>query len=107
MDNHHVPGLSIAISHGDQTASSAFGFACASSHKPCTVDTLFDIASSSKVMTAASIALLVQNDTDYPSVKFEAPVSTILPEDFVMSSTEYTKSVTVDDILSHRTGVAG
>lgn len=107
MNKYHIPGLSLAIIHGEKTASKAFGFACVSSSKPCTIDTLFDIASSSKIMTAASIALLVEDDTNHPNVKFEAPVSRLLPEDFVMPSREDTKNVTIDDMLGHKTGMAG
>lgn len=58
-------------------------------------------------MTAASIALLVEDDTNHSNVKFETPVSRLLPEDFVMPSAEDTKNVTIDDMLGHRTGMAG
>lgn len=105
MDKFHVPGLSIAIIHGEETACRAFGFACVSTSKPCTVDTLFNIGSSSKVLTAASVALLVQ-DADHPGLTFTTPVSRLLPQDFVLPIEEYTRNVTIDDMLGHRTDMA-
>ncbi|KAI1798563.1 beta-lactamase family protein [Daldinia bambusicola] len=105
MEEHHVPGFSIAIVHGNKVASAGYGCADVESSKPCTADTLFDIASSSKSLTAAAVALLVDDDEKYPEVKYEAIMSHLLPDDFVMSKPEYTESVTVEDILSHRSGM--
>ncbi|PYH96665.1 beta-lactamase family protein [Aspergillus ellipticus CBS 707.79] len=107
IDQHHVPGLSIALVQGDQVTSAAYGHASLDPPTPCTPDTLFDIASASKSMTAASVALLVEDDERYPAVKYDAVVSRLLPDDFVLPGQEYTDGVTVEDILSHRTGMAG
>ncbi|KAM3465685.1 hypothetical protein NHJ6243_001357 [Beauveria neobassiana] len=106
MDQLHVPGLSIALVHNNSTASKAFGVISVASAEPCTADSLFDIASSSKILTAISVALLVEDDhQQHPSITFDTPVSRILPDDFVLADTEYTKHVTIDDILGHRTGL--
>jgi len=70
------------------------------------MDTLFDIASASKSLTAASVALLIYDDVNYPDVKWESTISKLLPDDFVMPTDEYTKAVTIEDILSHRSGMA-
>ncbi|KAF3069829.1 Protein flp [Daldinia childiae] len=105
MDEHHVPGFSIAIVHNGKVASAGYGYADVESSKPCTADTLFDIASSSKSLTAAAVALLIDDDEKYPEVQYEAIMSRLLPDDFLMPSTEYTESVTVEDILSHRSGM--
>ncbi|KAI1415074.1 beta-lactamase family protein [Hypoxylon sp. FL1857] len=107
MAQHHVPGLSVAIIQDDEIASAGYGHACLESSKPCTADALFDIASCSKSMTAASVGLLVEDNEKYPEVQYEAIMSHLLPEDFVMPSAEYTDGVTVDDVVSHRTGMAG
>ncbi|KAI1295132.1 beta-lactamase family protein [Xylaria venustula] len=105
MKKHHVPGLAVAIVEGDRTFSAGYGLASLDPPKPCTPDTLFDIASSSKSMTAASVGLLVRDNDRYPDVQYEATMSSLLPEDFVMSGQGYTEGVTVEDILSHRTGL--
>ncbi|OAA45991.1 beta-lactamase family protein [Beauveria brongniartii RCEF 3172] len=105
MDQLHVPGLCIALVHNNITASKAFGVISVASAEPCTADSLFDIASSSKILTAISVALLVEDGQQHPSITFDTPVSQILPDDFVLSDAEYTKHVTIDDILGHRTGL--
>lgn len=106
MDSFHVPGLAIAMVNGSDIHSKAFGYACINSQKPCTADTLFDIASCSKALTAIAVALLVESN-DSPGVAWDSVVSGILPDDFVLSSPEATRVVTIEDILSHRSGLPG
>ncbi|KAI1820125.1 beta-lactamase family protein [Xylaria intraflava] len=105
MKKHHVPGLAIAVIKDEQTFSAGYGQASLDPPKPCTADTLFDIASSSKSLTAASVALLVRDNERYPEVQYEATMSSLLPEDFVMPGQGYTEGVTVEDVLGHRTGM--
>ncbi|KAF1364492.1 beta-lactamase/transpeptidase-like protein [Lizonia empirigonia] len=69
-------------------------------------DTLFDCASTSKSFTAACVALLVEDEA-YPDVQWRTPVSKILPDDFVLPDPYLTANVTIEDILSHRTGDPG
>lgn len=104
LEEWHCPGIAIALVQDDKTSARAFGKACMEPEKPMTTNTLFDIASSSKSLTAAAVALLVE-DERYPQVKWDAKMSDLLPDDFVMSEESYTKDVTVEDILSHRTGL--
>lgn len=107
MAEHHVPGLSVGIALGkSETATRGFGFASVEKNESCTADTLFDIASSAKSLTAAAVALLVDDKTNHPNVQYEATMSSLLPEDFVMPDAHYTDGVTVEDVLSHRTGMA-
>ena len=101
----HAPGLAVAIIQDEKVESRGYGKASIESDKPVTADTLFDIASSSKSLTAASVALLVVDDDNYPQVQWDTPMSTLLPIEFVMSSHQYTQDVTVEDILSHRSGL--
>jgi CubicO group peptidase (beta-lactamase class C family) len=105
LKQHHVPGLAIAIVQNETIASAGYGKASLDPPRPCTADTLFDIASASKSLTAGSVGLLVNDDEKYPEVQYQATMSSLLPDDFVMSREEYTKGVTVEDILSHRTGM--
>lgn len=104
IKKYHVPGLAIAIVHKDVTASKAFGLASFDPPRPMTTDTLLDIASASKSLTAASVALLVADDK-YPEVTYEAEMTKLLPGEFVMPGHGY-EGVTVEDILSHRSGLA-
>lgn len=107
MKQHHVPGLAIAIVLNKHIASAGYGKASLEPlkpPKPCTADTLFDIASCSKSLTAASVGLLVE-DENHKEVQYEATMASLLPNDFVMPADEYTQGVTVEDILSHRSGM--
>jgi CubicO group peptidase (beta-lactamase class C family) len=107
MKQHHVPGLAIAIIQDGKIDSTGYGYACLDPERPCTADTLFDIASSSKSLTAAAVGLLVNDNENFPEVQYDAVMSTLLSEDFVMSGVGYTEGVTVEDILSHRSGLPG
>jgi CubicO group peptidase (beta-lactamase class C family) len=71
----------------------------------CTAETLFDLASTTKTNTAAAVALLVDDDDKYPKVKWTTSVSQLLPDDFMLPDPQLTKDVTIEDILSHRTGI--
>ena len=106
MEIYHLPGLSISICQNDTITSTAFGVSSRKSQKAATADTLYDIASSSKSLTAASVALLVEDNENFPEVQWTTPLHELLPEDFVMPTPELTQRVTVEDVLSHRTGMA-
>lgn len=105
IEEWHVSGLAIAVIQDEEIHAQGFGKASLDSDKPVTPDTLFDIASSSKSLTAASVAILVADDEQYPQVQWDTKMSSLLPEDFVMSMDQYTKDITVEDVLSHRTGL--
>jgi CubicO group peptidase (beta-lactamase class C family) len=105
MDRNHVPGLAIAVAQDGAIASAGFGKASLNPPKDCTADTLFDIASASKSVTAASVAILVTDNEKYPHVQYDATMSSLLPNDFVLPGEDH-NNVTVEDILSHRTGMA-
>lgn len=58
----------------------------------------------SKSFIAAALSLLVEDD-NFPEVKWTTPVSQLLRDDFVLSDGRYTEQVTIEDILSHRSGM--
>ncbi|OAA59468.1 beta-lactamase family protein [Cordyceps fumosorosea ARSEF 2679] len=110
LAKYRVPGLAVAITLHGRIEARAFGLARLPDAEspepvPCTPDTLFDIASASKSMTAAAVALLVDDDEKHRDVRYDAAVSALLPGDFVMPTEELTRGVTLDDMLSHRTGM--
>ncbi len=61
--------------------------------------------SMSKAFTAAAISLLVDDNQKHPDVQWNSPVSRLIRDDFVRSDSRYTEEVTVEDILSHRSGL--
>jgi CubicO group peptidase (beta-lactamase class C family) len=106
LKQHHVPGLAVALVQNETVDSVGYGQASLDPPRPCTADTLFDIASSSKSLTAACVALLVDDNETYPGVQWDTPMSTLLPGEFEMPARHYTENVTIDDVLGHRTGMA-
>ena len=58
----------------------------------------------SKAFVSSAVSLLVDDDA-LPDVKWTKPVSKLIRDDFVLSDGHYTDNVTVEDILSHRSGL--
>ncbi|WP_292227414.1 serine hydrolase [Brevundimonas sp.] len=94
------PAIGIAVVKDGQTILSR-GYGVKVQGKPARADehTLFAIASNSKNVTAAALAILV----DEGKVKWDEPVKTYLPG-FKLSDPYITGHITVRDTLSHRAG---
>lgn len=94
------PALGVAVVREGQTVL-ARGYGVKAQDRPGAADehTLFAIASNTKNVTAAALAILV----DEGKVKWDAPVKTYLP-DFRLSDPYIGEHVTVRDALSHRAG---
>ncbi|PHH91003.1 hypothetical protein CDD83_1981 [Cordyceps sp. RAO-2017] len=80
MTRHHVPGIAVAVVQDDAVASAGFGKASLDPPVECTPESLFDVASASKSLTAAAVALLV-DDESHPEVQYDAPMAKLLPGD--------------------------
>ncbi|MEM7383422.1 MAG: serine hydrolase domain-containing protein [Verrucomicrobiota bacterium] len=100
--NHHVPGMAIVVVKDDEVVlSQGFGLADVENKKPVTPETLFAIGSATKAFTATLIALLV----DEGKMQWEDPVTRHLPTfQLPIDSEEDDASVTLRDLLAHRTG---
>ncbi|WP_457107940.1 serine hydrolase [Methylobacterium sp. P5_C11] len=98
-----VPGLAIAVVHGDETLFLK-GFGLRQAGTPDTVDpdTVFQIASLSKPVTATIVAALVGEGV----VDWESRVADLDPA-FQLHEPYPTAQVTVRDFLSHRSGLPG
>ncbi|OCK79261.1 beta-lactamase/transpeptidase-like protein [Lepidopterella palustris CBS 459.81] len=119
LQEFHVPGLSIAVVHGEETYAKGYGYARVASlsmpPKPMTPQTLLGTASTTKAFTALALAQVVHGEqspkdidtgsSKRPPITWQTPVSTLLPGDFVLPTRDLTQSVTIEDILCHRTGV--
>ena len=94
------PALGIAVVK-DGRAVLARGYGVKRQGQAATADehTLFAIASNTKNVTAAALAILV----DEGKVKWDEPVRTYLP-DFTLSDPYIGAHITVRDTLSHRAG---
>lgn len=124
LEEWKVPGLSIAVVHNEDTFSKvmipdetlhqalprrlttnqAYGVAEFPERK-MTTDTIFPAASTTKAFTAAATSIAIQDSKDTPSpIDWDTPISSVIPEDFVLSDDYATKNTTLEDALSHRSG---
>lgn len=72
-----------------------------------TEHTHFAVGSTTKAFTAAGVSFLVDNNEEYPHIQWDTPVHSIIPDDFVLYDDWYTTHVTIEDALSHRSGLPG
>ncbi|HYR10113.1 MAG TPA: serine hydrolase domain-containing protein, partial [Longimicrobium sp.] len=102
MRDWEIPGLAIAVVHGDSVFVGGFGVRRMGSPEAVDVNTVFDAASLTKSFTATAIGMLV----DEGRMRWDEPARTYLPQ-LAFADPYLTANVTVRDLLSHRTGLAG
>ena len=101
MDAFDVPGVSLAIVRdGRVVTAKGYGVRRIGSPEPVDAQTLFGIASNTKVMTATALGILV----DEGKVEWDAPVVRYLPW-FQMWDPWVTRELTIRDLLVHRSGL--
>ncbi|KAF3390222.1 Protein flp [Penicillium rolfsii] len=106
LEEWKAPGISVAVVHNEDTFSKAYGIA-EFPNRRMTTDTLFPAASTTKAFTAAATSLVIQDSKHTPSpIDWDTPISSIIPEDFVLADDHATKHTTLEDALSHRSGLA-
>ena len=103
MPDWGVPGVAIAVVKNDRVVyAKGFGVRRLGDTARVTPETMFAIGSISKSFTAASVGILV----DEGKVAWSDPVIRRMPG-FAMLTPEATASTSIEDLLSHRTGLAG
>lgn len=96
-----VPGIAVAVvKDGKVVAARGFGVRKLGEAAPVDAGTLFEIAANSKAFTAATLATLV----DEGKLAWDDPVVKHLP-DFKMYDPYVTRTMTVRDLLSNRSGL--
>ena len=96
-----VPGCAVSIVRdGKLVFAGGFGLRDPARRLPATADTLFGIASLTKAFTAAGIAALVGAGR----MDWDAPIRAVLPDFRMQGGPEY-DTVSLRDMLSHRTGL--
>ncbi|KAJ7153968.1 beta-lactamase/transpeptidase-like protein [Mycena crocata] len=107
-------GLSVAVVRQDTSAPGtwdvefgSYGTAQADG-SPVTPDTLFAIASNSKLFLSISVGLLIKNESLAAArgekLRWDTKIKTVLPEWGLMDE-EMQNGVMIQDMLSHRTGL--
>ena len=103
MKDWQVPGVAIGIVRGSEPVYlKGYGVRSLQTREPVTPDTLFNIGSCTKAFTAASIAMLV----DEGKMNWDDKVDKSIPY-FHLADPLADESVTLRDLLTHRTGVPG
>jgi CubicO group peptidase (beta-lactamase class C family) len=101
-ERHGVPAASVAVSAGGEPAEAATGVLNRNTGVEATTDSVFQIGSVTKTLTAALVLQLV----DEGLVDLDAPVRRYLPE-FAVPDLAASASVTVRQLLSHTGGFVG
>jgi D-alanyl-D-alanine carboxypeptidase len=97
MQERNIPGAAIAVIRGGKVIKKkTYGSASVEFDVPVTDDTVFEIGSVSKQMTAAGIMLLVEDG----KVRLDERISAYLP-----NTPEAWKDVTVRHLLTHTSGI--
>ncbi|HRD01600.1 MAG TPA: serine hydrolase [Candidatus Saccharicenans sp.] len=101
MKTFEVPGLSLAIvKDGQVLLAEGYGVKKLGEPAPVDAQTLFGIASNSKLFTAVALGTLV----DEGKIDWNGRVVDYLPE-FMMYDPYVTREMTVKDLLCHRSGL--
>ncbi|GAA88054.1 penicillin-binding protein [Aspergillus luchuensis IFO 4308] len=107
LEEWHIPGLTVSVVHGSSTYAKAYGYASFPS-TPMTTNSLFTTCSTTKAFTAAAMSLAIDDSQSTPhQISWSTPVSSIIRDDFVLSTPSATTNTTIEDILSHRSGLPG
>lgn len=101
LSEQRIPGLAIALIRDGKIAwTEGFGVANVITRKPVTADTLFEVASNGKVLTAYIALRLV----DQGVLSLDEPLNSYLPEPWLPAS-EYRDAITLRHVLSHSSGL--
>src|SRR6059058_1068724 len=102
MSRHHVPGVAIGILHDGDEDIAAYGVTNIEHPLPVDGDTLFQIASITKTITATVVMRLVERD----ALDLDAPVRRYLPE-FRLQDEDVAKRATLRHLVTHTGGWLG
>jgi len=100
LKHYNVPGAGIAVVKNGQTYLKAYGVKQLSSNESVTVDTAFNIGSTSKAFTSTITAMLVEEGL----LDWDDPISQYVPE-FELNDKWLTENVTLRDLCGNRTGL--
>jgi CubicO group peptidase (beta-lactamase class C family) len=100
MRRNGIPGVSIAITQGDQVVY-AKGYGIAGQGRAMTPDTPMYIGSTSKSFTALAIMQLVEQG----KIDLNAPVQTYIPW-FTLADQQAASHMTVQHLLGHNSGLS-
>ena len=102
IHRYGVPGASLAVLAKGSTHVAASGVINTETQVETTVDTVFQIGSITKLVTAVMVMQLFEEG----KLNIDAPIRSILPE-FSVADGDVSKNVTPRHLLSHSSGIDG
>lgn len=103
MQDTGIPGMSVAVVHeGDTVYAEGFGVREAGTDLAVTPDTVFQIASLSKPLSATGVAAAIGHSDG--TLNWDTRIHDLLPG-FEFSDPLVTEQATIGDAFSHRTGL--
>lgn len=102
MEELQVPGVAVGIVQGDDEYAAGFGVTNLDHPLPVDSETLFQIGSTTKTVTATALMRLVEQG----KVDLDAPVRTYLP-DFRVADANVSEEVLVRHLVTHTGGWFG
>lgn len=101
LERSGVPGMSIAVVFQDEVVfAEGYGVREAGTDDRVTPDTVFQLASLSKPLSATALSAVMADG----EISWDTPITELLP-DFAFSDPVVTQRATVGDAFSHRTGL--
>ena len=102
IEEENIPAVSIAIWNDGAVETAAAGILNLDTGVAATTDSIFQIGSITKVMTACLVMQLVEAGR----VDLDMPVKSYV-RDFLIADTGASKRITVRQLLNHTSGIAG
>lgn len=114
LQEHHIPGMSIAVVDNGRVSAKGYGLA-RFPDVAATPDTLYYVGSTTKALVAAAAGVLIHGakDPSNPLLstlqrdKWATTIASMLPGKWGLNDAYVAANITVEDALSHRTGVSG
>lgn len=101
MQRTGIPGLAMAVVHGDETVyARGFGVRAAGSSEPVDADTVFQLASMSKPLGATVVA----HEVGSRGVAWDSRMLELMPG-FALKDAAVSAQLTVGDLYAHRSGL--
>jgi len=102
LKDWNVPGCGIGIIVKDKLVfAKGYGYRNLENKLPVTPNTLFQIASNTKLFTATAVGFLVEEG----KLDWDKPIKNYVPQ-IQFYNNELNANVTIRDMLSHRTGIS-
>ena len=102
LSDWNAPGIGVGIVYKDKLIfSKGYGYRDYNKKLPITPNTLFQIASNTKLFTATAVGFLVNDGL----LEWDKPIKNFVPS-IKFFNDELNNTVTIRDMLSHRTGIS-